>query len=109
MISIVIPNYNGAVLLKRNLPRLAELLKKSKLEFELIVVDDCSTDDSVLFLRQVKGIRLVEKSKKWNKWLYNSKKDDKLKCAIIAGHYNFNSKEYIKITDQLNKYKKREF
>jgi len=46
------------------------------------------------------------KSKKWNKWLYNSKKDDKLKCAIIAGHYNFNSKEYIKITDQLNKYKK---
>ena len=68
MISIVIPNYNGAVLLKRNLPRLAELLKKSKLEFELIVVDDCSTDDSVLFLRQVKGIRLVEKSKKWNKY-----------------------------------------
>jgi hypothetical protein len=46
------------------------------------------------------------KSKKWNKWLYTLKKEDKLRCAIISGHYNFNSKEYNKIIDQLNKYKK---
>lgn len=46
MISVVIPNYNGEGLLKKNLPKILELLKESKLEFEIIVVDDASTDDS---------------------------------------------------------------
>ena len=47
MISIVIPNYNSAELLKKNLPRLVELLGKAKLDYEIIVVDDASTDDSL--------------------------------------------------------------
>lgn len=46
MISVVIPNYNGEVLLKKNLPRILKLLKKSKLDYELIIVDDASTDGS---------------------------------------------------------------
>lgn len=50
MISVVIPNYNSADLLKKNLPRLLELLKKSKLEHEVIVADDASTDDSLKVL-----------------------------------------------------------
>lgn len=61
MISVVIPNYNGEVLLKKNLPKLLDLLHRSKLQFELIVVDDKSTDDSVGFLRSQKEIILIER------------------------------------------------
>ncbi len=43
-------------------------------------------------------------SKKWKKWLFNSDKNDKYKCALLAGHYNFSSVEYKKIEEELNKY-----
>lgn len=33
-------------------------------------------------------------SKKWQKWLYKIDSKNKFKCSIIAGHYNFNTKEY---------------
>lgn len=49
-ISIVIPNYNGASLLTRNVPRLMSVLEKikktTKYKIEVIIVDDCSTDTS---------------------------------------------------------------
>ena len=46
-VSIVIPNWNGKELLKKNLPNILEANPN-----EVIVVDDGSTDDSVDFLRQ---------------------------------------------------------
>lgn len=61
MISVVIPNYNGEKLLAKNLPKILEFLEKSKLEFEIIVVDDKSEDNSLGFLRKQKGIRLIER------------------------------------------------
>ncbi len=51
MISIVIPNFNSEKLLAKNLPKLLDLLKKAKLKFEIIVVDDASTDESVGLIR----------------------------------------------------------
>lgn len=51
-LSVVIPNYNGRQLFQQTLPFLFEALKRSKLPYEVIVVDDCSTDTSVEFLRQ---------------------------------------------------------
>ena len=60
MISVVITNFNGAHLLKKNLPKIISLLEKSRLampadrqEYELIVVDDCSTDDSRAVLEKI--------------------------------------------------------
>lgn len=54
-ISIVIPNYNGGDLLKKNLPKIFAELKNFDLgKTEIIVVDDASTDDSVLFLGSLK-------------------------------------------------------
>ncbi len=53
MISVVIPNFNSATLLKKNLPRLLELLKKTKLEHEVIVSDDASTDGSLEYLKSL--------------------------------------------------------
>lgn len=46
--SIVIPNYNGAHLLKKNLPKVIAAVKGQ----EVIVVDDASTDESVVLLRK---------------------------------------------------------
>ncbi len=47
-VSIVIPNWNGAALLAEHLPKVLAAAEKS----EVIVVDDCSTDDSVYILKE---------------------------------------------------------
>lgn len=51
MITVVIPNYNGRLLLEKFLPSVFSSLAYAKADFEFIVVDDCSTDTSIPFLR----------------------------------------------------------
>lgn len=49
-LSIIIPNYNGSALLKKNLPALLKatvFLKKKNFDMEIIIVDDASTDGSI--------------------------------------------------------------
>lgn len=57
LISVIIPNYNGQQLLKKNLPRVLEVLeayrKKSDQNYEIIVVDDFSNDDSLEILNEL--------------------------------------------------------
>jgi GT2 family glycosyltransferase len=50
-VSIVIPNYNGVSLLEKYLPDTLRAVRSAKVPFELIIVDDCSTDGSVGFVR----------------------------------------------------------
>jgi|SRR6185437_11600056 len=50
-ISVVIPNYNGKQLLAENLPLVYTALKKANVDYEVIISDDCSTDDSVAFIK----------------------------------------------------------
>lgn len=58
-ISIVIPNRNGAALLKKNLPSVIAAAKGG----EIIVVDDASTDNSVNFLQnEFPSVRVVCKA-----------------------------------------------
>ena len=46
-ISIIIPNYNGAEILKKNLPKVLESVKNYKNgKVEIIIPDDPSTDNS---------------------------------------------------------------
>lgn len=59
MVSIIIPNYNGEELLKKNLPKVFEALQESA---EIIVVDDGSEDESVNFLKSQK-VRVLRNSK----------------------------------------------
>ena len=60
-VSVVIPNYNGRKLLEQYLPFTLEALKNADTQFELIVVDDCSKDDSVAYLQQTyPNIRLLQ-------------------------------------------------
>lgn len=49
-LSVVLPNYNGRDLLKSFLPFTFQALENSGLSYEVILVDDCSTDDSVTFV-----------------------------------------------------------
>ena len=52
-ISIVIPNYNGRKIIEQNLPSVVALLSSYKKgEKALIIVDDGSSDDSVVYLKQ---------------------------------------------------------
>jgi GT2 family glycosyltransferase len=51
-ISVVIPNYNGKNLLPEILPPLYNALKQTQLLYEIIISDDCSTDNSIQFLKE---------------------------------------------------------
>jgi len=51
-VSVIIPNYNGKNLLEEYLPSVLAALKHTKADYEIIVSDDASTDDSVKFIRE---------------------------------------------------------
>jgi GT2 family glycosyltransferase len=59
-VSIVIPNYNGKHLLKEYLPHAIEAIEKAGIVYEILLVDDCSTDDSVeLIFSNFPGVKLI--------------------------------------------------
>lgn len=51
-ISVVLPNFNGKDLLKTSLPFTFEALQHARCKYEIILVDDCSTDNSAAFLQE---------------------------------------------------------
>jgi GT2 family glycosyltransferase len=58
-VSIVVPNWNGADLLAKNLPAVFAAVQSHPASAELIVVDDGSEDDSRAVISALGGIRLV--------------------------------------------------
>ena len=63
LVSIVIPNWNGKILLEKNLPQIIKAKKNPKNRIkEIIIVDDGSTDDSLFFIKQnyLKDVKLVK-------------------------------------------------
>ncbi|MCX6782597.1 MAG: glycosyltransferase [Candidatus Levybacteria bacterium] len=62
-ISIIIPNYNGSMLLKKNIPAVINSIKKYK-NSEIIIIDDCSVDNSLSVLNSFKNnIIIIENNK----------------------------------------------
>jgi GT2 family glycosyltransferase len=51
-VSVIIPNYNGRQLLENYLPFTIDAIENAKTDFEIIIVDDCSTDTSVEFIKK---------------------------------------------------------
>jgi GT2 family glycosyltransferase len=59
-LSIIILNYNGKTWLERLLPSLQTYwLKHTRFETEVVVVDNASTDDSVAYVENQSGVRLI--------------------------------------------------
>jgi len=59
-LSIIILNYNGKAWLEKLLPSLQfHWLNKTALQAEVVVVDNASTDDSVAFIENQAGVRLI--------------------------------------------------
>lgn len=50
-ISIIIPNFNGAALLEEYLPYAIAAAENAGIDYEVIIVDDASTDQSVDFIK----------------------------------------------------------
>jgi GT2 family glycosyltransferase len=60
-VSIIIPNYNGAELLKQYLPFTITAAERTGMAYEIIIVDDASTDGSVSFIEDhYKGVVLLK-------------------------------------------------
>lgn len=60
-ISVIIPNYNGAVLLPQVLPTVFTALNNSGVPFEIVVVDDCSADGTLRLLKEkFPGVKVLQ-------------------------------------------------
>jgi GT2 family glycosyltransferase len=51
-LSIILPNHNGKHLFEKNFEKNLEIFNSLKCEYEIIIVDDASTDHSVSFLKE---------------------------------------------------------
>ena len=60
-ISILITNYNKSKFLKKSLD---SLKKQNYKNFEIIIFDDCSTDNSLKIIKKFKKINLITNKKK---------------------------------------------
>ena len=78
-LSIIVPNYNKAETIKKTIKSIYSSNKINKYHVEIIVVDDCSIDDSVLKIKKFPTINLIEfkknsgAAKARNKGIENSK------------------------------------
>jgi len=51
-ISVILPNYNGRHLMEKFIPSTLQALHQSDIDYEFIIIDDCSKDDSTAFIEQ---------------------------------------------------------
>ncbi len=88
MVSIIIPNYNGENLLKKNLPKIQEALDSYKdVKTEIIVADDASTDGSAAYIKnEILSIRQAQ-----DKNIKNTYKNLKIKLIQNDKNLGFSS------------------
>ena len=90
-ISVVIPNYNGVILFAHTLPPLLSVMKESSLPFEIIVSDDCSTDDSIEYLNiNYPEIRVVKSNVNKTKYFFKM-----LPCIIVINSFSLKNLRFI--------------
>lgn len=62
--SVIIPNYNNAEWLSKSIN---SILEQTFTNYEIIIVDDCSTDNSIDIIKQYNNIKLIQcKEKAFN-------------------------------------------
>lgn len=65
-LSIILPNHNGKHLFEKYFEKNLEIFKSLKCEYEIIIVDDASKDESVSFLKENFGDKIILIEKKGN-------------------------------------------
>ncbi|MBU1088039.1 MAG: glycosyltransferase family 2 protein [Candidatus Omnitrophica bacterium] len=63
MISIIIPVYNESAAIESVIPDIIKIMSPTGLEYEIIAIDDKSTDDSLVKLKKIPGIRVISHEK----------------------------------------------
>ncbi len=96
--SIVIPNYNGAELLRKNLPKVFKAVGSN---VEIIVVDDGSSDSSLDYLKTqsvkvLKNIKNMGFSSAVNKGVSSAKGD----VVFLLNSDSFPEKDFLKPLDE---------
>ncbi|WP_041173336.1 glycosyltransferase family 2 protein [Clostridium botulinum] len=68
--TFIIPNYNKAKYLKQCID---SIINQSYKNFNLIIIDDCSTDDSVKIInlyKNMNNVKIIKHKTKYGKVLY---------------------------------------
>ncbi len=81
LISILITNYNKSKFLKKSLN---SLFNQNYRNFEIILFDDCSEDNSIKIIKKFKKVKLIKNKKK----LYNSGPMNQINGLIQALKYS---------------------
>ena len=69
-VTIAITNYNRVEFLDRSIRSCLEQISTFNQKIEIIVIDDCSTDNSLEFLKNYRDkIRLYKNKKKYGCWI----------------------------------------
>lgn len=100
--SVIIPSYNGGEYLKL---AVTSVLQQSHTNFELIILDDCSTDDSLKWLHQLNDSRIklyttphnLGIAKNWRRSLTISKGE----FMTFFGQDDIMDPNYLKVMDEL--------
>jgi glycosyltransferase involved in cell wall biosynthesis len=89
LVSIVVPAFNEAARIGASLQKIDKFMGQSPLSYEVIVVDDGSTDDTVSIIKQskAKGVRLIHNPE-------NHGKGYVVRQGVLAAHG-----EYVLFTD----------
>ena len=83
--SIIVPSYNDEKIIKKNISILTKKLHKIKLEYEIIIIDDCSNDKTAGILKD------ISKNSKRIKIIYNKKNSGKsfsIRKGLNKSKYN---------------------
>jgi glycosyltransferase involved in cell wall biosynthesis len=96
-ISIIIPCYNSEYYISNNLNKIYTFFKKKKLKSEIICVNDGSSDNTLLILKQLK--------KKFNIKIINNKNNRGKSFSIIKGIAKSNYKNIVLIDSDISYFK----
>lgn len=66
-ISVVIPAFNEATVIAQTIEKIKKYFIAQAISGEIIVVDDCSTDDTLLVLAKIDGVRVLRNLKNHGK------------------------------------------